>query len=320
MKKLTSIDSFKEGDIIQGFYLCVDKHLRHTRSGDLYIDLELRDITGHIAAKIWDNVSDLSEKFDAGNAVVVSGNVESFMDRPQLVVKKINKATVQHYSRYGFDPAHVVPTSKKDPQKMWKEIESIVNGMKNKYLQRLVAAIYKSNKKKLMVHPASVKMHHNFRSGFLEHILTMAQISKKVSPLYDVDRNLVLAGVFLHDIGKLKEINSEYEADYTNDGNLIGHIVIGRDMVRDAIKKIRDFPEDLGQKMEHIILSHQGRYEWQSPKMPSFPEAMLVHLIDVLDAKMNLMNIALDEDQEPGEFTNRHNYFRIPLLKKDGSK
>ena len=148
MKKLTSIDSFKEGDIIQGFYLCVDKHLRHTRSGDLYIDLELRDITGHIAAKIWDNVSDLSEKFDAGNAVVVSGNVESFMDRPQLVVKKINKATVQHYSRYGFDPAHVVPTSKKDPQKMWKEIESIVNGMKNKYLQRLVAAIYKSNKKK----------------------------------------------------------------------------------------------------------------------------------------------------------------------------
>ena len=140
---------------------------------------------------------------------------------------------------------------------MWKEIESIVNGMKNKYLQRLVAAIYKSNKKKLMVHPASVKMHHNFRSGFLEHILTMAQISKKVSPLYDVDRDLALAGVFLHDIGKLKEINSEYEADYTNDGNLIGHIVIGRDMVRDAIKKIRDFPEDLGQKMAmHIAATN----------------------------------------------------------------
>ena len=203
---------------------------------------------------------------------------------------------------------------------MWKEIESIINGMKNKYLRRLVAAIYKSNKKKLMVHPASVRMHHNFRSGFLEHILTMAQISIKTSPLYDVDRDLVLAGVFLHDIGKLKEINSEYEADYTNDGNLIGHIVIGRDMVRDAIKKIRYFPEDLGLKMEHIILSHQGRYEWQSPKIPSFPEAMLVHLIDLLDAKMNLMNIALDEDQESGEFTNRHNYFRIPLLKKDGFK
>jgi len=202
-------------------------------------------------------------------------------------------------------------------KKMWQELESLINGMKNKHLQTLVAKIYRSNKKKLMIHPASVKMHHNFRSGFLEHILTMGQIAKKISPLYDVDRDLVLAGVFLHDIGKLIEINSEYEAEYTDEGNLIGHIVIGRDIIREAIKKIRNFPEDLAQKMEHIILSHQGRYEWQSPKMPSFPEALLVHLIDVLDAKMNLMDIALNEDQEPGRFTNRHNYFRIPLLKKD---
>ena len=320
MKKLIPIEKFKEGDSIQGFYLCVQKHLRHTRSGDLYLDLELRDITGHISSKIWDDVAESTKKFEAGDAVVVSGDVESFMDRPQLVVRKINKATVQHYSRYGFDPALVVPSSKKDPEKMWLDMESLINGMKNKHLQTLVDNIYKANKKKLMIHPASVKMHHNFRSGFLEHILTMGQIAKKISPLYDVNRDLVLAGVFLHDIGKLIEINSEYEAEYTDEGNLIGHIVIGRDMVRDAIKKIRNFPEDLAQKMEHIILSHQGRYEWQSPKMPSFPEALLVHMIDVLDAKMNLMDIALNEDQEPGKFTNRHNYFRIPLLKKDESE
>ncbi|MBC8467488.1 MAG: HD domain-containing protein, partial [Candidatus Marinimicrobia bacterium] len=273
MKKLSSIENFKEGDSIQGFYLCVQKHIRHTRSGDLYLDLKLRDISGHISGKIWDTVSELNEKFEAGDAVVVSGDVESFMDRLQLVVRKINKATVQHYSRYGFDPAHIVPTSKKDPIKMWNEIEDIINGMKNEYLQSLVATIYKSNKKQLMIHPASVKMHHNFRSGFLEHILTMAQIAKKISPLYSVDLDLVLAGVLLHDIGKLKEINSEYEAEYTDEGNLIGHIVIGRDMVLSAINKIRKFPEDLSQKMEHIILSHQGKYEWQSPKMPSFPEA-----------------------------------------------
>ena len=320
MKKLIPIEKFKEGDSIQGFYLCVQKHLRHTRSGDLYLDLELRDITGHISSKIWDDVAESTEKFEAGDAVVVSGDVESFMDRPQLVVRKINKATVQHYSRYGFDPALVVTSSKKDPEKMWLDMESLINGMKNKHLQTLVVNIYKANKKKLMIHPASVKMHHNFRSGFLEHILTMGEIAKKISPLYDVNRDLVLAGVFLHNIGKLIEINSEYEAEYTDEGNLIGHIVIGRDMVRDAIKKIRNFPEDLAQKMEHIILSHQGRYEWQSPKMPSFPEALLVHMIDVMDAKMNLMDIALNEDQEPGKFTNRHNYFRIPLLKKDESE
>ena len=316
-KTLTPIEKFKEGDSIQGFYLCVQKNIRHTRNGDLYLDLELRDITGHISAKIWDSVADLNEKFESGHAVVVSGDVESFMDRPQLVVHKINKATVQHYSRYGFDPALVVPSSKKDPNKMWKDIERLINGMKDNYLRTLVNNIYQANKSKLMIHPASVKMHHNFRSGFLEHILSMAQIAKKISPLYDVDRDLVLGGVFLHDIGKLIEINSEYESEYTDKGNLIGHIVIGRDIIRDAVKKIKNFPSDLAQKMEHIILSHQGRYEWQSPKMPSFPEALLVHIIDILDAKMNLMDIALNEDQEPGKFTNRHNYFRIPLLKKD---
>ncbi|MBT3179613.1 MAG: HD domain-containing protein [Candidatus Marinimicrobia bacterium] len=319
-KSITPIEKFKEGDSIQGFYLCVQKHLRHTRSGDLYLDLELRDVTGHISAKIWDGVPELSPKFEAGDAVVISGDVESFMDRPQLVIRKINKATVQHYSRYGFDPALVVPTSKKNPAKMWMDIESIINSISNKYLQTLVSKIYRSNKKKLMIHPASVKMHHNFRSGFLEHILSMANIANKISSFYDVDRDLVLAGVFLHDIGKLKEINSEYEAEYTEEGNLIGHIVIGRDLIKTAIGKIKDFPEDLSRKIEHIILSHQGKYEWHSPKLPSFPEALLVHLIDNLDAKMNLMDIALSDDPEPGRFTNRHNYFRIPLLKKDESK
>tara|TARA_A100001037_G_C15147969_1_gene637371 strand:+ start:1446 stop:2408 length:963 start_codon:yes stop_codon:yes gene_type:complete len=320
MKKLTPIEKFKEGNTVQGFYLCVEKHIRYTRSGDLYLDLELRDISGHISAKIWDNVNVLNEKFDSGNAVVVSGNVESFMDRLQLVIRKINRATVQHYSRYGFDPALVVPTSKKDPQKMWVAVEKLIDGMKNKYLQTLVSNIYRSNKKKLLFHPASVKMHHNFRSGLLEHGLTMGTIARKISFLYDVNQDLVLAGVLLYDIGKLEEINSEYQIDYTEQGNLIGHIVIGRDMVREEINKIRNFPENLAEKIEHIILSHQDKNEWKSSNIPSFPEALLVHLIDLMDAKMNLMEIALTEDQELGKFTNRHNYFRIPLLKKDESE
>ena len=320
MKTLTPINKFKEGDSIQGFYLCVEKHLRHTRSGDLYLDLELRDITGHIRAKVWDKVSKLNDQFESGDAVAISGDVESFMDHLQLVVKKIRKATIQYYSRYGFDPAQVVPSSKQDPRKMWKSIERIINGMKNKYLRTLVANLYKANKKKLLVHPASVKMHHNFRSGFLEHILTMAEIAQKICPLYHLNKDLVLAGIFLHDIGKLKGINSELEADYTDEGNLIGHIVLGRDMVRQAVQKIRGFPEDLREKVEHMILSHQGRYEWHSPKLPAFPEALLVHMIDNLDAKMNIMKQAIDEDSELGRFTNRHNFFRIPILKDNESE
>ena len=319
MKKLRPIDTFIEGDKVQGFYLCVEKHLRYTRTGDLYIDIELRDNTGHISGKIWNNVSELNTKFDSGNAVVISGNVESFIDRLQLVVKKINKATVQHYGRYGFDPVNIVPASKKDPQKMWQEIELMINTLKNKQLRKLVSNIYKTNKKKLMIHPGSIKMNHNYRSGLLEHILSMAKVAKKIIPLYDVNKDIVLAGVLLNDIGKLREINSEYESDYTFEGNLIGHKVISRDMVRESIDRIKNFPEILAKKIEHILISDLGLDSFKNQKTPSFPEALLIHLIHLLDSKMSLMEISIEQDQDPGYFTNQYNYFRTPLLKKDES-
>lgn len=320
MKKLTTIVSFKEGNKVQGFYLCIKKNLRHTRSGDLYIDIELRDITGHAMAKIWDNVAELNKMFEAGDAVAVSGEVECFLDRNQINIKKIKKATVQHYSRYGFDPANIVPTSKKNPIKMWKEIQLIIESIKNKYLQTLVLNIFKTNKKKIMYHPASVNMHYNYRSGFLEHILRMATIAKRITLLYDLDKDLVMTGVLLHKIGKINEINSEYIISKTKEGNLLGHNVIGRDMVRDFILKIKGFPDDYSMKIEHIILSHQGRYEWKSHKLPSFPEALLLHLIGFMDSRMSLMDIVINDDLEIGDFTNNLNYFNIPIFKKSGTK
>jgi len=317
LKKLRPINTFIEGDKVQGFYLCVEKHLRYTRSGDRYIDLGLRDVTGHITAKIWDNVSVLNEKFDAGNAVAVSGIVETFLDRSQLIIKKINKATIQHYSRYGFDPARVVPSSKKNPKKMWSEIESLIDGIKNTSLKKLVKLIYRSNKKRLLVLPGSVKTHYSYRSGFIEHTLSTAQIAKKICSLYRVDRDLVLTGILLYGIGKINEINTEYEADYTTEGHLIGRSVMGRDIVRDAILKVKGFPDEFSKRIEHIILSCNLSNKLQSQEKPSFPEALLIKQIILLDARMNLMEVALDEDQETGKFTNRHNYFRVPLYKKD---
>ena len=320
MKKLRSIESFAEGDKVQGFYLCVSKHLRYTRTGDLYIDLELRDNTGHISGKIWNNVSESHTKFDAGNAVVISGNVESFLDHLHLVVKKINKATVQHYGRYGFDPANIVPTSKKDPQKMWKEIKLLIGGIKDKELRKLVSSIYKSNQKKLMVHPSSIKMNHSYRSGFLEHVLSMAKIAKKITSLYDVDRDLVISGTLIKNIGRLNEINSEYQSDNTFEGHLIGHKVMSRDIVMNAIGEIKDFPKTMAKKIEHILISDLDKNHSNHYRIPSFPEALLIHLIDFLDSEMSLMDISLKHDQESGSFTNHHNYFRTPLLKKNEPK
>jgi len=321
MKPITQISSFKEGTSIQGFYLCVEKHLRHTRAGDLYLDLILRDNSGTVPAKIWDKVDEFNEKFSAGNPVAIKGNIESFKDRLQLVIKKINIASVKNYGRYGFDPSLIVPTSPYNPNKMWKRVVQIIGKMKNPFLKKVVSNIFREHKDKLLIHPASVMMHHNYRSGFLEHILSMAKIAEKLTPLYKLDQDLVMAGVLLHDIGKLTEISSSLEAEYTDEGNFIGHIVIGRDMVREASGKIKGFPKILQQQLEHIILSHQGKFEWQSPKQPSFEEALLVHFIDNMDAKMNLMKLALEEDQQDGKWTDRKNIFRTALYKGiDGSK
>ena len=315
MKPITQISSFKEGASIQGFYLCVEKHLRHTRAGDLYLDLILRDNSGTVPAKVWDKVDEFNEKFSAGNPVAIKGNIESFKDRLQLVIKKINIASVKNYGRYGFDPSLIVPTSPYNPNKMWKRVVQIIGKMKNPFLKKVVSNIFREHKDKLLIHPASVMMHHNYRSGFLEHILSMAKIAEKLTPLYKLDQDLVMAGVLLHDIGKLTEISSSLEAEYTDEGNFIGHIVIGRDMVREASGKIKGFPKILQQQLEHIILSHQGKFEWQSPKQPSFEEALLVHFIDNMDAKMNLMKLALEEDQQDGKWTDRKNIFRTALYK-----
>jgi len=317
MKTITCIENFKDGDLIQGFYLCVEKHLRHTRSGDLFLDLQLRDRTGSINGKIWDNVEKLNEKFNAGDPVAVSGNVDSFKERPQLIVKKINRASVQYYGRYGYDPSLIVPASSKNPNDMWKAITKIIRSIKSTPLQKLVSMIYHENKEILLVHPASVKMNHNYRSGFIEHVLSMAEIADQLVVHYQLNRDLLIAGVFLHNIGKIIEISSDLEAEYTDEGNFIGHIVIGRDMIRAAVKKITNFPEDIQLKLEHMILSHQGKYEWQSPKKPKIREALLLHLIDNMDAKMNLFVLALEESAEEGDWTDRHNYFRIPLYKGD---
>ena len=316
MKKLTSISEYKDGDLIQGFYICVDKHLRYTKGGDLYIDVELRDITGHISAKIWDNVSELNLKFESGNAVAVSGYIENYLDNSQLIIKKINKATVQYYARYGFDPSKIVPSSKKDPQIMWKNLLTIINEIKSKELHKLILLIYKSNKKKILIHPASIKSSYNFRSGFLEQVLMMAQLVKKISPIYKVDKDLVLAGVLLIKIGVLKEIKSGYITDYSKEGKLLGQSVIARDVFNDAMKKIKFFPVDLKIKLEHLILSHENNFQPKTSYKPSFPEALLVHYIYKMNSNMSLMERIIADDNEDNEFTGLHNHFRLPILKK----
>jgi len=316
MKEITPINQFKEGETIQGFFLCVEKHLRHTRTGDLYLDLILRDRTGQIPGKVWDKVDRYNEKFSSGDPVAVKGIVDSYREKTQLTIIRINKASIQSYGRYGYDPSLIIPTSHYDPKDMWKQITEVIRSMKNTHLRKLVGRIYRDYKDKILIHPASVFMHHNYRSGYLEHILSMAKIGEHLAEHYSANKDLLLAGILLHDIGKLKEIDEGLDASYTDEGNFVGHIVLSRDIVRDEIKNLVNFPEELQYKLEHMILSHQGKYEWQSPKRPAFTEALLLHMIDDLDAKINLMEKVIQEDTEDGKWTNRKNIFRTPIYKK----
>ena len=306
----------KQGTKVQGFYICVEKYIRTTKGGDLFIDLELRDMSGSIFGKIWDNISELSSKFDKGNAVAVSGIVELYQESLQLKIKKINKATIQYYGRYGFDPAKIVPSSQKDPQKMWKAILNIISEIKMKDLRRLIFLIYKENKKKIMIKPSSINSSYNFRSGFLEEVLAMAQLAKKIVPLYKLDKDMVISGVLLIKIGVIKQIKSGYISDNSIEGNLVGQSILARDILIIAIKKLKNFPEGLKLKLEHILISHENNYQPVASYRPSFPEALLVHSIYKMNSNMKLMEQIIADDSDDNKFTNIHNHFRLPILKE----
>ena len=316
-KNLTSIKNFKEGILVKGFFLCIEKHLRHTRSGDLFLDIQLRDITGHITAKIWNNIETLDRKFEAGNAVAISGVIESFKGKLQLIIKKINKATVQHYGRYGFDPGLIVPKSSQDPDVMWRQLVTIINTIQGKNKKYLTKSIFKKFKKQIMYYPASINNHYNFRSGFLEHLVMICKLANKIGPMYNVDQGLLITGTLLYDIGIIKEINSNYEFDYTDEGRLIGRRVLGNDIINDFAKNMKNFPKDVLVKLNHIVLSGIISNKNEKLKFPSFPEAMLINMIISFDIQMNIMNNIIKEDQEKENFTNKFNYYGIPIMKNN---
>jgi len=315
--KITQIKNFTRNSSIQGFFLVREKHLRSTRNNHPYLQLELQDNTGDIEAKIWEDVPAFEKTFEAGDAVVVKGRVSEYAERLQLEIEDIARASQEKHAEYGFHISKLIPSTRRDIERMWKSLGSIIQAMKNKYLKQLVTELYAKNEEVIKTHPASMRLHHAWLGGYLEHVLSMSKMAKFLGRHYGVDIDLLLTGIMLHDIGKVFELNPAQKPGYTDQGILIGHIVLGRDMAREVMAKIKGFPEELQMKVEHMILSHQGKYEWQSPKQPKFPEALLLHQIDEMDARMNMMREAIRKDNEPGSWTNRFNYFRIPLLKGD---
>jgi 3'-5' exoribonuclease len=264
--------------------------------------MTLSDRSGELDAKMWDNVAEVMDTFDRDDFVKVKGLLQLYNSRPQFTIHKLRP--VQDHE---VDFADFFPASLRDAEEMWSELRALVRTLSNKHLRALldaflddpdIAARYK-------VAPAAKTIHHAFRSGLLEHVLSLCGLAKLVGPHYPcIDLDLLLTGAILHDIGKIHELSYERGFGYTIEGQLIGHISIAMRMMSDKLRNLPDFPAELRNLVEHMILSHHGTLEFGSPKVPVFPEALLLHYLDDMDSKMeNMRALIAKEPQAEGLFT-----------------
>ncbi|MEM7051969.1 MAG: HD domain-containing protein [Acidobacteriota bacterium] len=282
-----AIRDWESGDGVQGFALVTKKEVRQDRNNRTFVDLEIADETGTMAGKIWSDSPALEGDFDAHDFVAFRGLVKLYRDQLQLTIDECRRATEED-RRYGFDESKLVPSTHEDIDQLYQTLETLLGSLERPILARLASETLAVYGERLRVHPAAKVMHHAYRGGLLEHVVSMAELADQVSAHYgDLDRDLLLLGVLFHDLGKLDELGAMPANDYTLEGRLIGHVVIGRDMVRERCAAIADFPADLQIQLEHLVLAHQGRKEYSSPVEPTTPEALVLHFIDDLDSKLN---------------------------------
>lgn len=294
------------GENLREFYLLKSKRRGTTRQGAPYLDLELQDRTGIIKAKVWEEVERAEEECRRGDVIKVEAVVEEFNRRLQLRVKRLRRAEAEE-----TDLAELLPASEKDVGAMLAALKERIATVQNPHLRRLLDLFFGDAEfvNQLAVSAAARNLHHSCRGGLLEHVYVMVQIADwLVTNIYpSLDRDLVLAGTILHDIGKIRELDSQLEISYTREGFLAGHIYLGLKMIHERLQTIPDFPAELLLHLEHIVLSHHGEREWGSPVLPATPEAMLIHHVDNLDAKTTMALEAIRADKNlDEEFTEYH--------------
>ena len=286
------IDTFREGMHIADVYLCKNKQIALTKNGKEYGNLVMQDKTGTIDAKIWDLGSPGVGKFETMDYVHVEADVTLFQNSFQLNVRRIRRAQEGEYVE-----ADYLPVSKKDIKKMYEELLGYIRSVKNPYLQKLLCGYFVENAafaKAFQFHSAAKTVHHGFVGGLLEHTLSVTRLCDYYAGYYPmINRDLLLTAAIFHDIGKTRELSRFPENDYTDDGQLLGHIIIGTEMVGESIRSIPGFPEKLATELKHCILAHHGELEYGSPKKPALLEALALNFADNTDARMETMIEAL---------------------------
>ena len=279
------INELRENENIKAVFLVRQRTSAVTKNGKPYDNVILQDKTGNIDAKIWDPNSAGIDEFEALDYVEITGLVKEFNSALQI---SINRARKVHEGEY--DPADYLPVSRFDIDSMYAELLAYIDGMKNPYLKRLCESFFRDDKDfiaRFKKSSAAKSVHHGFIGGLLEHTLSVTKLCDYYTGAYpDLKKDLLISVAILHDIGKVRELSEFPMNDYTDDGQLLGHIVMGSEMIYEKIKGIEGFPERLASEVRHCILAHHGEYEFGSPKKPALMEAMALNFADNTDAKM----------------------------------
>ena len=301
------INELRDGEMISEVYLCKNKIVAKTKAGKSYYSMQLQDKTGTIDAKVWELNNGIAH-FEAMNYIRVEAQVTSFNGALQLNVKRVRVADEGEY-----DPTEYMPCSGKDIEKMYQELVGIINNVSNAYLNRLLSSFFIDDKEfvnKFKKHSAAKSIHHGFIGGLLEHTLSVAKLCEFLAERYPIiNKDLLVSSAIFHDIGKVSELSPFPENDYTDEGQLLGHIVMGTMMVSERISTIEGFPVTLANELKHCILSHHGELEYGSPKKPALIEALALAHADNMDAKLQTFTEILEGNQDKTDWLGYNKMF-----------
>lgn len=296
------IQSLGDGDNVDEVYLVVEKQLRANRNGNLFLQLELRDRTGSISARLWNAGEPLFRSFDGGDFLLIKGKVQLFQGSLQIILNGFDRVPSQKISLADF-----LPHTDKDVSKLLERLKALLRKQSNSHLRALAECFLMDEELMQAVSraPAGIRNHHAFIGGLLEHVVNMLEVADRIAPLYpEVDRDLLSMGVFLHDIGKVRELVYDRAFGYSDEGQLLGHMNIAVEMLQIKAAQAAElteepFPTELLLRLKHVILSHHGTHEFGSSVLPMTPEAIAIHYIDNLDAKLHTFTRDIREDGNP---------------------
>ena len=288
-----------DGEVVDQVFLASEKQLRTNRNGNLYLQVRLSDKTGSLTAMLWNANQKHYDGFDNGDFVRIKGNAQLFNGGMQVLVKEIDKS-----SESAIDPADFVTLSTGDVENMVGRVAELLRGMRNVNLRNLAECFLVDEQFMLGFRsaPAGIKNHHAYQGGLLEHVLSLMELVTLVAPRYPgVDADVLLMGAFMHDMGKIRELTYQPDLGYSDVGQLIGHLVLGVTMLDEMIVETEKqsgepFPVELANHLRHLIVSHHGEYEFGSPKLPMTLEAIALHMLDNLDAKLHSYQQLIEED------------------------